>query len=656
MNAMFNRKILRLFPIIFLVIILIRILYDYNNLLSNESGFAKKEAEVLNSYAMAHREYYQKLFIDKTIPLDENTLKGLPAYSSLDISKKFSKDNSLNITIRTVSDRARNHLNDADTDELKAINFFQNNKDKAEYFSGENKNYYQYASALVIDNKCLLCHGNKEDAPIFIRENYSDAYDYKLGDIRGILSIKIPTKSVRNYFFRNFIESVIYDIILLIALFFGISYIVKKSKTINTMLEKEVREKTSELRDMLVIDKLTNLPNRRQLIEDIQKYAASTSRHLALLNIDTFKDTNDFYGHSAGDKILKDLANSLVRFCINEENKIYKLPSDEFAVFSTIDEPQVEFIASLQYVIANIHKTEFVIDNNKIFIILSCGVASNENDLMTTADMALQTAKDKNTSMVVYDDSLDISSKVIENTKKITLLRDAITHNNIVPFFQPIYNIHTQKIEKYECLVRIVQDDGTIILPYQFLDVAIKSKQYLFITKIMIAKSFDFFRDKDYEFSINLSIVDVTSDEMLNFIIENLEKFSEPQRVVFEILENEKLGNYQEMKKFIKTIKKFGCKFAIDDFGSGYSNFAHIYELNIDYIKIDASLVKYITTDENSRIITKTIINFASNLGLKTIAEFVEDKESLDMLQKMGADYIQGYYIGKPEADLNTTF
>lgn len=656
MNAMFNRKILRLFPIIFLVIILIRILYDYNNLLSNESGFAKKEAEVLNSYAMAHREYYQKLFIDKTIPLDENTLKGLPAYSSLDISKKSSKDNSLNITIRTVSDRARNHLNDADTDELKAINFFQNNKDKAEYFSGENKNYYQYASALVIDNKCLLCHGNKEDTPIFIRENFSDAYDYKLGDIRGILSIKIPTKSVRNYFFRNFIESVIYDIILLIALFFGISYIIKKSKTINTMLEKEVREKTSELRDMLVIDKLTNLPNRRQLIEDIQKYAASTSRHLALLNIDTFKDTNDFYGHSAGDKILKDLANSLVRFCINEENKIYKLPSDEFAVFSTIDEPQVEFIASLQYVIANIHKTEFVIDNNKIFIILSCGVASNENDLMTTADMALQTAKDKNTSMVIYDDSLDISSKVIENTKKITLLRDAITHNNIVPFFQPIYNIHTQKIEKYECLVRIVQDDGTIILPYQFLDVAIKSKQYLFITKIMIAKSFDFFRDKDYEFSINLSIVDVTSDEMLNFIIENLEKFSEPQRVVFEILENEKLGNYQEMKKFIKTINKFGCKFAIDDFGSGYSNFAHIYELNIDYIKIDASLVKYITTDENSRIITKTIINFASNLGLKTIAEFVEDKESLDMLQKMGADYIQGYYIGKPEADLNTTF
>jgi len=102
--------------------------------------------------------------------------------------------------------------------------------------------------------------------------------------------------------------------------------------------------------------------------------------------------------------------------------------------------------------------------------------------------------------------------------------------------------------------------------------------------------------------------------------------------------------------------KKLNSKFALDDFGSGYSNFAHILELNIDYLKIDASLVKYITTDNNSRVITKTIINFASNLGLKTIAEFVEDQDSLEMLKKMGIDFIQGYYIGKPDSKLNSDF
>ena len=631
-------------------------MYDYNSLLSNESGFAKKEAEVLNAYALTHRNYYQTLYIDKSIPLNENSLKGLPAYSSLSISQEFSKNNSLNVTIKTVSDRARNPLNNADDDELKAIKFFREHDDKKDYFSAENEQFYQYASVLKIENKCLSCHGNKENAPQFIRDKYSASYDYKLGEVRGILSIKIPAKSVRNYFFRHFIESVIYDILLLISLFFGISYIIKKSKTINIMLEREVKEKTSELRNILVMDKLTNLPNRRQLIDDIEKNINSSSRHLALLNIDAFKDINDFYGHSAGDKILKDCADVLLKSLVYKESVLYKLPSDEFAVFSTKDVSQAEFIQAVTNLIAIIQKMEFTIDGNKIFIVISCGIASNENDLMTTADMALNVAKEKNVNLIIYDDKLDISSKVIENTINAKLLRDAIAHDNIIPFFQPIYNLHTQKIEKYECLVRIVQDDGTIILPYKFLDVAIKSKQYLHITKRMITKSFEFFKDKEYEFSINLSIVDMTSDEMLEFIIDSLEKFSEPQRVVFEILENEKLGSYQEIRKFIKTVKKFGCKFAIDDFGSGYSNFAHIYALNIDYLKIDASLVKYILTDENSRIITKTIISFASGLGLKTIAEFVEDKEALDMLEKMGADYAQGYYIGKPEVGLNTTF
>ena len=172
----------------------------------------------------------------------------------------------------------------------------------------------------------------------------------------------------------------------------------------------------------------------------------------------------------------------------------------------------------------------------------------------------------------------------------------------------------------------------------------------------MIEKSFDFFIDKEYEFSINLSIEDVVNKNTTKFIFEKLRTFPEPKRIVFEILESDQIQDYEELKEFIKKVKVFGCKFAIDDFGSGYSNFSHVLELNIDYLKIDASLVKHITTDENSRVITKTIINFASTLGLKTIAEFVEDKDSMELLEKMGVNYIQGYHIGKPQATLNTTF
>lgn len=213
----------------------------------------------------------------------------------------------------------------------------------------------------------------------------------------------------------------------------------------------------------------------------------------------------------------------------------------------------------------------------------------------------------------------------------------------------------TKQIDKYEALVRIIKDDGTVLSPFSFLDIAIKSKLYPHITKAMITKSFDFFQDKTYEFSVNLSIDDILNPSTTEFIIEKIKTFPEPQRIVFEILESDEIQDYEKLKEFIFTIKEYGCKFALDDFGSGYSNFAHVLTLNIDFLKIDSSLVKDITTNENSKAITQTIIHFASTLGLETIAEYVEDKESFEMLEGLGVDYIQGYYIGKPQEDLITS-
>ena len=647
MKNLFNQKVLNLIPIIFMLIIVFRILYNYNALVKKEEHFAQTEAEVLNEYVITHRNYYQNFFIDKTIPLNANTLVALPAHSSRGISHQFSKNNLLNITVRTVSDRARNPLNTADEDELKAIEFFKHNTNETQYFSSQNKQYYQFASVLKIEQKCLTCHGSKQSAPQFIQNQYDKAYGYKIGDVRGLISIKVPVNAVRSYFMSSFIESIIHDLLLLIVLFFAISYLTKKSKTINSILLKEIKEKTNELKKTYLTDKLTALPNRRQLLEDIKDKG-----HLALLNIDSFKDINDFYGHTSGDKILKDLTEIFKETYKNSDFKIYKLPSDEFAIYADSHISQNDFIHSVNTLMEIIQKRVFTINDNNIFIIMSCGVASNMKHLFSMADIALKSAKNTTHKLIVYDQSLDISQKMIANTTSLAVLKDAITHDQIVPFFQPIYNLSTKKIEKYESLVRIVQKDGTVVLPYQFLDTAIRSKQYTHITKIMIQKSFEFFKDNEYEFSINLSVIDMSNADTLKYIIDALQEFKQPQRVVFEILENDKLGSYEEIKKFIKVIKAFGCKFAIDDFGSGYSNFSHVHELNVDYLKIDASLVKSILTDKNSYIITKTIIDFASNIGLKTIAEYVEDKESLEMLREMGADYIQGYYIGKPEATL----
>lgn len=534
---------------------------------------------------------------------------------------------------------------------MKAIEFFKKNPNEDKYFSSENSKLYQYGSVLKVEAHCLKCHGNKEDAPAFIQERYSESYGYKLGEVRGIISIQLPTKNLNSYFFKNFIKSIFYDLFIFLLLFLGVSYLTRQSKELNISLE----EKTKELKDSFFYERLTGLPNRLKLIEDVEQSKNSKFSHLALINIDAFKDINDLYGYEVGDELLVEISKQVREYC-KDENYVYKFPNDEFAIFTTAEISEEEFYKTIKNLIDQISEAKFEINNQSIFISFSCGIASNKTPLLIKANSALQIAKKHSKNIVIYQSSFDTKEQITKNIDTLLLLKDAILHNQITPYYQPIYNTRTKRIEKYESLARIVTDEGRVIAPYAFLDISVKSKLYPEITKAMIRKSFEFFKDKNFEFSINISIADIQNPETVKFITNRLKEFDEPQKIVFEILEGDKIENYEEIKSFIKDVKKLGCKIAIDDFGSGYSNFSHILELNVDFLKIDSSLVKFVTTDENSRVVVKTIINFASNLGLKTIAEYVEDKDSLELLEKMGVDFVQGYYIGKPNAELNKDF
>ena len=655
MKSFLNDRILKTVPVIFLIVILLKITYSYFEAKEREYEFAKKEAEVLNSYAMESRLYYQKLFLNGSLELNEKTLPALPAFSSPIISENFSKNNPLNITVKTVSDRARNPKNKADKDELKAIEFFKNNRSESTYFSNENGKLYQYATVLKVEDACLRCHGAREAAPLHIQNLYENAYDYKIDEVRGIISIQIPTQNLNKYFYEDFFRSALFDSALFLLLFLSVLYLIRQSKKISVALEEKVEEKTKELKDSFLYDRLTRLPNRLKLIEDIEQNSSAKSFHLALINIDAFKDINDLYGYEIGDEILIQVSKRVRDYC-KEFNSVYKLPNDEFAVFTTMSISDEEFFATIKKMLNAISETKFDVSDQSMFITFSCGIASNQDSLLIKTNTALQIAKKHSRNIVIYNDSLDAKEQIIKNMDALLVLKDAIKYDQITPYFQPIYNTRTKKIDKYESLARIVTNSGEVITPFVFLDIAVKSKLYPEITKAIITKSFEFFRDKEMEFSINLSIVDIQSKEIMRFIFNKLQEFRQPQRVVFEILETDRIENYEEIKNFIKDVKKYGCKVAIDDFGSGYSNFSHILELNVDYLKIDSSLVKFVTTDENSRVVVKTIINFASNLGLKTIAEFVEDKDSLVLLEKMGVDFIQGYYIGKPSSSLNRDF
>ena len=215
---------------------------------------------------------------------------------------------------------------------------------------------------------------------------------------------------------------------------------------------------------------------------------------------------------------------------------------------------------------------------------------------------------------------------------------------------QQIIDNKTKEVIKYESLVRLINEDGEIISPYFFLDVSKKGTYYTKITNRVIESSFKVLDHIKHNVSINLSVLDIENDAISTKLLELVSNPSYKGRVTFELLEDENMKDFQSVKKFITEAKKVGdVKIAIDDFGSGYSNFERLLEYNPDILKIDGSLIKNIETDSYSRNIVETIVTFAQKQNIETIAEFVENESIYNILNDMGITYSQGYYFGKPE-------
>jgi c-di-GMP phosphodiesterase len=403
-------------------------------------------------------------------------------------------------------------------------------------------------------------------------------------------------------------------------------------------------------------DMLTGLPNRQQILLDIEKAESPT---LILMNIDFFKEINDCYGNKIGDYVLIEIANRSRLFQEELGFRLYKMPADEYALLFDRDMDKRDLERIVKILDLEINEKPFNWENNEIHVRVTCGAARGLDikqlsegkwrNLATSADMALKKAKRMLRGLIIYDESMDIPKEYENNILWKQKIKEALKNNNILPFFQPIVNNRTGRIEKYESLVRLIDGRGNIIAPHYFLDIAKKSHCYCDITKVMIDKSFAVFEDKDFEFSVNLTMYDILDEEMSGYIKKKIrENRGTAQRLVFEILESEGIENYKDVMIFIEEVKEFGCKIAIDDFGSGYSNFDHILKLDVDYIKIDASLIKNIDKDANAQIITKTISNFSKELGLKTISEYVHSEEVFQKGIQLGIDYSQGFYFGEP--------
>lgn len=404
--------------------------------------------------------------------------------------------------------------------------------------------------------------------------------------------------------------------------------------TAQVLLEKKTEK-------LAYFDQLTTLPNRQKMLLDI---SVNSPTACAIFNIDEFKEINDFFGTENGDKILQDIAKWFLKF----DFETYRIDGDEFAILYYEDLSIEHIKHNIENILSLFEEEQFHIEGEIIHIRFSTGIAKESKNLLTKADIAVHYAKENKIKISVYEENANIEKKYKENIAMATSIREALIDNRIICHYQPILDIKTNKINKYETLVRMIDKDGNLITPINFLNIAKKTKLYSHITQEVIHQACNTFKDRNEAFSINLSIDDIKDSNTVQEIIKTIIKTNTASRIIFEILESEGIENYEEVVNFITQIKALGAKIAIDDFGTGYSNFEHILKLNVDYIKIDGSLIKGIQQDKKHKIIVETIVDFAKKVGSKTIAEFVSDEEIFKNIKEIGVDFSQGYFTGKP--------
>lgn len=404
-----------------------------------------------------------------------------------------------------------------------------------------------------------------------------------------------------------------------------------------------------ELQD-LYKDDLTKLPNRNKLKKDLSE---TSDDLLALLNIDQFSAINDILGDDMGDKILIAFANKIKEYFSLEEFNIYRAEADKFVIIAKDSNYQLEqFYTQCKDFIALIEKEDIDIDDNKIDLNITIGIAKSDySQAYKHAQRVLHYARANLKSIMIYDESLNIKKNIEDNLSWIKKIKYGVFNDRFELYFQPIVDNSLQRTVKYEALIRYIDDDGKAIPPIEFLKVAKKAKLYPEITKYVINKCIENIKNKNINISMNISFDDISSKETVDVILDLLEQNKEiSHKLSFEILESESITDFNLVKEFIQKIKLYGCAVGIDDFGAGYSNFNILLELNVDFVKIDGSLIKNIDTNKNVQIITQTIISFCKKLNLTTIAEFVSSEEVFFKVVEFGVNYSQGYYLGKPSS------
>jgi len=419
-------------------------------------------------------------------------------------------------------------------------------------------------------------------------------------------------------------------------------------KSISNLKEsnQKIQKQQLELHSQLRSNPFTKLPNQYAL----EEYLETTENNISLiiLDIDAFDTITSEFGKQFSDQVVKQVHQTLEHFTANHA-VLFHLFTDRFAfvIHNCNNNQDINLAKSVKSLFENLHLNH---ENIDISITFSIGLARENSDkIVLQANSALTDVKlEGKNGYKLFDNGIEYEKQQKNNIYWAKRIKEIIMEDNLIVYYQPIVNNKTQKTEKYECLVRAIDNDK-IVPPYFFLEVA-QTRGYLKnITKIIIDKSFKAFENSHFDFSINLTQDDLKDEDIVNFLRYKVEQYNiDPSRVYLEILESVTSLQSKESEEIFKAFKKIGFKISIDDFGTETSNFSRVLSIDADVIKIDGAFIKNLDSDENSVKIVETIVSFAHKIGAKTVAEFVHNEESFNIVKDLGVDYSQGYYFSPP--------
>jgi len=408
-------------------------------------------------------------------------------------------------------------------------------------------------------------------------------------------------------------------------------------------------------------DEMTGLPNRslfmRQLTDAVQlSHVTQEPLSVVVMNLDRFKQINNILGHEFGNKLLHAVALKLTEGLSRESDTVYRFSGDEYALL--LPDTDAHAAMNVAKSICKILEKPIQIDEQYVDTSASIGIASfpehahEVNQILSYAENAMHISKLKKSGPVIFRSEFDMSSNV--NLTLASELKFAIDNNQLRVFIQPKINIKTRQVSSAEALIRWIHPNRGMIFPDQFIPFAEQSGLIRDISLWMIAEAAKtqatwLMNNVDIPIAVNISARDLIDSDLPNKITAILNTHQvKNNAITLEVTESSIMDDPQRSKLILLSLANIGIKLSIDDFGTGYSSLAYLKELPVSELKIDKSFVMHMQQNENDRIIVNSTIELAHNMGLKVVAEGIENIDTWVLLNDMGCDYGQGYYITKP--------